>query len=71
MAENSALEDLQAAMLSALSEGGSPESLRARLLADPRCRPFRAWVGEFDADMLEVAAQLVSKWGRRRTSDEG
>jgi hypothetical protein len=29
-------------------------------------QPFRAYVDSFDPRMLEVAAELVTKWGRRR-----
>jgi hypothetical protein len=61
-------EDLarfQAALMELLSEPLSPGATRARLRADPAFAPFDDHVATFELRAIEVASELVRKWGRR------
>lgn len=69
MTDDQELAVFQAALLSALSEEAEPERALVRLQTDPRCAPFAEWIEGFEPEMLEVAAHLVRKWGRRVPSD--
>ena len=63
------LAAFQAAFISALGEEVEAQRTLARLRTDPRCAPFAAWIEGFEPEMLEVAAHLVHKWGRRAESE--
>jgi hypothetical protein len=60
------LAAFQAALLALLDQRLPVEQTLARLRTDAAFRPFAAYVGRFDGRMVEVAGQLVAKWGRRR-----
>lgn len=63
MSDPAALEAFQRALVAALAAGGAGEEVRSRLLADPACGPYRAWVAAAEPRMLAVAAGLVARWG--------
>lgn len=55
----------QAALLDALDQGLEPQELIERLLRDPQLAEFAAYICAFEPRMVEVAIQLLAKWGRR------
>jgi hypothetical protein len=59
------LARLQAALLAALDERLPPQTVIERLQRDPQFADFAAYLGTFEPRMVEVAIQLVAKWGRR------
>ena len=59
------LERFQAILLDALATGESAEAVRVRLLESPDLAPFQAYVAAFDPRMIDVARELVKKWGRK------
>jgi hypothetical protein len=59
------LDRLQAALLDALDRGLSPADVIQRLQSDPQLAEFAAYLRTFEPRMVEVAIQLVAKWGRR------
>ena len=61
------LAAFQAALLELLAQGLSPEEVIARLRSDAAFAPFADYVETFEPRMVEVAAALVKKWGRRAT----
>ena len=61
------LADYQEAMVEHLLVEAPPAEMRRRLLADPRVHPFRAYVESFDLRLLEVTAQLMRSWVKRRS----
>ena len=63
------IEVFQAALLELLAEDLPPETIRARLAQDAVFAPFREYVQGFEPRMLEVAAELVKKWGKRNSRD--
>ena len=56
------LEGYQRALAAALTELDDPAQIRDRLLADPACAPFAAYVATFDLRALEVSARLAKRW---------
>jgi hypothetical protein len=60
-----ALADFQDALLNLLAEGLPVERIRERLRDDPAFAAFRDYVIAIEPRMLEVAVELVRKWGRR------
>lgn len=65
-------EDLaayQAALLEHLDRGESGEAILARLRLDPAFAPYTDYVDTFEPRMLDVASELVRKWGKRRAPD--
>lgn len=66
MADDAALAAFQDALLAALAAGGDGDAVKARLLADAACEPFRDWVLAAEPRMLAVAVALVARWGARR-----
>ncbi len=59
------LADFQDALLDLLAQEILPEELQSRLASDDRFTPFGDYVQAMEPRMLEVAAQLVKKWGKR------
>ena len=59
------VSEFQAALLELLAQNLPVESLQKRLQEDPAFGPFRDYVQGFEPRMLEVAALLVKKWGKR------
>lgn len=64
MTESEQLSNFQAVLLDTLAESRSPEEWLATLLASPGSAPFRDYVAGFQPPMLEVASELINKWGR-------
>ena len=62
-----ALAAAQAAVLEVLGDAPDLDGAQARLAADPRCEPLRAWLSSGDPRMIEVMRQIVQRW--RRTSE--
>jgi hypothetical protein len=60
------LAAFQVALLELLSADLPLEQVQARLGADPVFQPFEEYLGQVEPRMLETAAILVKKWGRRR-----
>jgi hypothetical protein len=63
-----ALAGFQAALLALLAEDLPVEEIQRRLRHDPAFERFREYVDGFEPRMIEVAAALVKKWGRRDAS---
>jgi len=63
-----ALADFQNALVELLAEGLPTELICVKLRDDPAFAEFRDYVTALDPRMLEVAVELVQKWGRPRTS---
>jgi hypothetical protein len=59
------LGEFQGALLELLAQDLSLETLQQRLREEPAVAPFRDYVQGFELRMLEVAALLVKKWGKR------
>lgn len=59
------LAAFQSALLELLEEGLPLESVLERLRTDAAFGPFAEYVRQFDPRMVEVAGQLMAKWGRR------
>jgi hypothetical protein len=61
-------EDLarfQRTLLDLLSQGQAPQNIIAQLQRDPELAEFAAYLASFEPRMVEVAVELVAKWGRR------
>jgi hypothetical protein len=65
MNDEERLARFQAALLEILAQPLDTEGLARCLAADPDCEPYREYLATFEPRMLEVAAALVKKWGRR------
>ena len=57
------LERFQSRLLEELWDGENAEEIRAKLLSDDSLSEFHAYIRSMDARMIEVAAELVRKWG--------
>jgi hypothetical protein len=60
-----ALADFQNALLELLDQGLPTERILAKLRDDPAFAAFRDYAAAMEPRMLEVAVELVRKWGRR------
>jgi hypothetical protein len=56
------LEAYQQALAEALYELHDGNEIHARLLADPRCEPFRDYVATMEPRFLDVSAMLAKRW---------
>jgi hypothetical protein len=56
----------QERLLALLWETEAPATIRDQLLTDPKLKAFHAYIEKMDPHMLEVAAELVHKWGYGR-----
>lgn len=54
----------QSRLLQLLWESGNPAGIRQALLDDAALAEFHGYVRGMDDRMIEVAAELVHKWGR-------
>ncbi len=64
------LADFQACLLDALHRHESAADILTDLTASEVTLPFRDYISGFEPEMLEVAAQLVKKWGvKKKLSD--
>ena len=63
--EQTPLARFQDRLLELLAAGKTPGAVRTELLADPALKEFHAYVEAMEPQMLEVAAELVKKWGTR------
>ena len=61
------LGEFQAQLLELLAQDLSLEAMQKRLNEDEAFAAFRAYVHGCEPRMLEVAALLVKKWGKRST----
>ena len=61
----------QAALLDLLAQDLPLPVIRERLAQDEAFAIFREYVQSFEPRMLEVAALLVKKWGKRSTAATG
>lgn len=59
------LAAFQSALLELLGSELPPEALMHELQNNPTFLPYRDYVATFEPRMVEVAAQLTRKWGRR------
>jgi len=59
------LAAFQDALLDLLDQGLPVEAVRERLREDPAFAAFRDYAAAIEPRMLEVAGELVRKWGRR------
>jgi hypothetical protein len=57
------LAHFQSRLLEELWAGRGAEETRAALLADGTLAPFHAYIAGMELEMLDVAADLVRKWG--------
>jgi len=57
--------EFQETLLELLAQDLSLDTLQNRLHEEPAFAPFRDYVQGFEPRMLEVAALLVKKWGKR------
>ncbi len=62
--EDLELEAFQSCLLDALYAHTTASEIQEALLQHPESSAFQEYMNEFDPEMLEVAAQLVKKWGR-------
>ena len=60
-----ALAAFQDALLDLLDRGLPVEQIEERLREDPAFAAFRDYADSIEPRMLEVAGELVRKWGRR------
>jgi hypothetical protein len=60
------LAAFQSALFELLDEGLPLEGVVERLRSDAAFGPFADYVRRFEPRMVEVAALLVAKWGRRQ-----
>jgi len=65
MPDDEHLARFQAALLDLLAQGYPPELIIAQLRSDPQLAAYADYVATFEPRMIEVAIELVAKWGRR------
>ena len=65
MPDDPTLARFQATLLDLLSRGLPPAEIVDRLRADSELAPYADYVATFEPRMIEVAVELVAKWGRR------
>jgi hypothetical protein len=66
MTGDAKLAHFQAVLLQLLAQPLSAEEIQARLLQDDSLRDYHAYIAGFEPRMIDVAAELVKKWGRTR-----
>ena len=62
------LARFQSALIEALARETSLDTLRSRLQSEAAFLPFRDYLQACDPRMLQVAADLIKKWGRRHAA---
>jgi hypothetical protein len=65
MPDDVSLAHFQATLLDLLDRGSSPQEIVRELQGDPRLSDYAAYVATFEPRMVEVAIELIAKWGRR------
>lgn len=66
MPSSEELAEFQDALLVLLGQALPAELIRAKLREDPAFAAFRDYAAALEPRMLEVAVELVKKWGRPR-----
>lgn len=66
MPELDEIARFQEAMFDILDRNLTPEAAREVLRADPRSAQYAAMIEGWDVHMIEVAQQLLKRWGVRR-----
>jgi hypothetical protein len=61
------LANFQAALLELLDTQQDLKDMRSQLQQNPAFAVFQEYINTFDDKMLEVAAELVKKWGRHNS----
>ena len=69
MEQDRRLDEFQAALLELLDQPLAVDEILARLRTDEAFAPYREYVETFEPRMVEVAAELVKKWGRRSATE--
>lgn len=64
MSPSESLSEFQRHLLETLSQPLSPDEQLAQLQAAANLAEFQEYVESFQPSMIEVAAELVKKWGR-------
>lgn len=64
------LAEVQAALLDILHADLPPEQIVERLRSEPKLSAYADWVASFEPRMIETAALLVKKWGRRSSQTQ-
>ena len=54
----------QQELVNALGSNASPEQIIETLEKNPELKSFRNYISTFDVDMVQVANELVHKWGK-------
>ena len=65
MPDDERLASFQAALLDLLAQKHPPATIIAQLRSDPQLAEYADYVATFEPRMIEVAIELVAKWGRR------
>ncbi len=64
------LATFQSILLERLSSQDDPELIKATLLREPLSSSLADYVQSFEPEMVEIAAELVKKWGKRLSKDD-
>jgi hypothetical protein len=64
------LATFQSILLERLSSQDDPELIKATLLREPLSPSLVDYVQSFEPEMVEIAAELVKKWGKRLSKDD-
>jgi hypothetical protein len=59
------LASFQSLLLETLSSQDEPDIIKATLLQEPLSPVLQDYVHSFSPEMVEIAAELVKKWGKR------
>jgi hypothetical protein len=59
------LASFQSILLETLSSQDEPDVIKATLLQEPLSPVLQDYVHNFSPEMVEIAAELVKKWGKR------
>ncbi len=65
MPDDSNLAHFQATLLDLLDQGLPPAEITATLQNDPLLAEYAGYISTFEPRMVEVAIELVAKWGQR------
>lgn len=64
--ESSNLKEFQDLLVTILEQEENPDEVISKLLSDKRFEQLKPYIEAFDSDMIEVAQELVRKWGRKK-----